>query len=108
MKVIERAISISVIDFTVIDGMRTAAEAAENLAKGVSRTKRSRHLTGHAVDIAPFVRGKVSFDWKYVPRIAVAMKQASHELGIPLEWGGDWQTFKDGLHFQLPWKQYPA
>lgn len=108
IKVVERAIAITVIDFTVIDGMRSRAEAEANLASGASTTKRSRHLTGHAVDIAPYVKGKITFEWKYVPRIAVAMKQAAHELGIPLEWGGDWKSFKDGVHFQLPWKEYPA
>jgi peptidoglycan L-alanyl-D-glutamate endopeptidase CwlK len=36
------------------------------------------------------------------------MKDAAEQLGIQLEWGGDWKTFKDGPHFQLPWKDYPA
>lgn len=40
-------------------------------------------------------------------KIADAMKQAADELRIPIEWGGDWRTFKDGPHFQLPWAQYP-
>lgn len=35
-------------------------------------------------------------------KIADAMKQAADELRIPIEWGGDWRTFKDGPHFQLP------
>ncbi|WP_084494694.1 M15 family metallopeptidase [Alkanindiges illinoisensis] len=32
--------------------------------------------------------------------------EAAKELNIPLEWGGDWKNFKDGPHYQLPWKQY--
>ena len=35
------------------------------------------------------------------------VKQAAAELGIPIEWGGDWRTFKDGPHWQLPWAKYP-
>jgi peptidoglycan L-alanyl-D-glutamate endopeptidase CwlK len=30
------------------------------------------------------------------------MKQAAYELNIKIEWGGDWKSFKDGPHFQLP------
>lgn len=108
VKVVERAIQVTPVDFTVIDGLRTDAEEAKNLAAGASQTKNSRHLTGHAVDIAAFVRGKVVISWEFAPKIADAMKYAARDLKIPIEWGGDWRTFKDGVHFQLPWKQYPA
>lgn len=71
----------------------------------------SRHLTGHAVDLAAWIivdkKGTVSWDWKYYYMIEKAMKQASVELKIPIEWGGDWKTFKDAPHYQLPFKQYP-
>ncbi|MBO0346023.1 peptidoglycan-binding protein [Roseibium sp. CAU 1637] len=36
------------------------------------------------------------------------MKQAADELGVPVEWGGDWRSFFDGPHFQLPWPAYPG
>ena len=36
------------------------------------------------------------------------MKAAAKKEGVLLEWGGDWKTFKDGPHFQLPWVQYPG
>ncbi|MBO9419171.1 peptidoglycan-binding protein [Labrenzia sp. R4_2] len=35
------------------------------------------------------------------------MKAAAQDLNIPLEWGGDWTSFFDGPHFQLPWDAYP-
>jgi peptidoglycan L-alanyl-D-glutamate endopeptidase CwlK len=38
--------------------------------------------------------------------MADAMKLAAEQLDIPLEWGGDWISFQDGPHFQLPRKQY--
>lgn len=41
-------------------------------------------------------------------KIAAAFRQASRELNIPVEWGGDWKTLKDGPHFQLPHGAYPA
>lgn len=108
VKVVKRAIEITPVDFTVMDGIRTETEQALNFAKGASQTKNSRHLTGHAVDIGAFVKGKVIISWEFAPKIADAMKASARELKIPLEWGGDWRTFKDGVHFQLPWKQYPA
>ena len=73
--------------------------------EGKSQTMNSRHLTGHAVDLVPF---PVSWDWTYFYPIADAMKDAAQELGVDLEWGGDWKSFKDGPHFQLSWRTYDA
>ncbi|QKN86299.1 peptidoglycan hydrolase [Yersinia phage vB_YenM_636] len=106
VKVVKRAIEISPVDFTVTEGLRTLERQKELFAKGASKTMRSRHLTGHAVDILPLVGGKVSWDWKYYYPMADAMKQAAKELGVNIEWGGDWKTFKDGPHFQLPHAEY--
>lgn len=106
VKVVKRAIEISQVDFTVTEGLRTLERQKELFAKGASKTMRSRHLTGHAVDISPLVGGKVSWDWKYYYPMADAMKQAAKELGVNIEWGGDWKTFKDGPHFQLPHAEY--
>ncbi|QGH71269.1 endolysin [Yersinia phage vB_Yen_X1] len=106
VKVVKRAIEISPVDFTVTEGLRTLERQKELFAKGASKTMRSRHLTGHAVDISPLVGGKVSWDWKYYYPMADAMKQAAKELGVNIEWGGDWKTFKDGPHFQLPHAEY--
>ncbi len=108
VKVVERAIQITEIDFVVLEGLRTLATQRKYVANGASRTMRSRHLTGHAVDIAPWVGGKVSWHWPHYNPLAVAMKQAAKELNVPIEWGGDWKSFKDGPHWQLPWKGYPA
>lgn len=41
--------------------------------------------------------------------IAVATPAlALSELAVSVEWGGDWSSFRDGPHWQLPWKEYPA
>lgn len=108
VRVVRRALQISDLDFTVLEGLRSPERQKALVASGASKTLKSRHLTGHAVDLAPFVGGKVSWDWPLYYRLAESVKAAAEELEIPIEWGGDWKTFKDGPHWQLPWKDYPA
>ncbi len=102
-----RALDLSKVDFGVTEGLRSEARQRELVASGASQTTNSRHLTGHALDVVAYVGGTVSWDWPLYDRIAVAMKFAAEELGVPVEWGGDWE-FKDGPHYQLPWETYPA
>ena len=106
VKVVERAIQITPIDFTVLEGLRTVARQKQLVAAGASQTMNSRHITGHAVDIAPLLNGKVSWDWPLYNKIAPFIKQAAKDVGVPIEWGGDWKTFKDGPHWQLPKRLY--
>ena len=94
--------------FIVTQGLRTLEEQKLLKAKGASRTLRSRHLTGHAVDLAVSVQGQVRWDWPLYAKLAKAMKAAAKAEKVPLDWGGDWASFKDGPHFQLPWAKYPA
>jgi peptidoglycan L-alanyl-D-glutamate endopeptidase CwlK len=97
----------AVTDIHVIDGLRTPAEAAKNLANGKSQTTKSRHLTGHAVDLGVLVKGKLVWEpWSLYAKLAETVKAQAKKLGIPIEWGGDWKTLKDGVHFQLPWNKY--
>lgn len=105
VRVVKRAIQITPVDFRVICGLRTLEEQRVLVRTGKSLTMRSRHLTGHAVDIVP-----LPVDWhKTGPfrEVAKAMKTAAKELGIPIEWGGDWARFVDMPHYQLPREQYP-
>ncbi len=102
--VVELAISISHVDFTVLEGIRSRDRQKELVAKGASKTMNSRHLTGHAVDLAPW---PISWEWEGFYPIADAMKQAAEELSVDLEWGGDWKNFPDGPHFQLSRETYP-
>ncbi|EKN3326720.1 TPA: M15 family metallopeptidase, partial [Yersinia enterocolitica] len=92
VKVVRRALEITPIDFKVIEGCRTVERQRELVKDGASQTMNSRHLTGHAVDIVPLPNGKVSWEWKYFYPMADAMKQAAAELGIAVEWGGNWTT----------------
>jgi peptidoglycan L-alanyl-D-glutamate endopeptidase CwlK len=94
--------------FKVIEGMRTLARQKMLKAKGSSTTLNSRHLTGHAVDVVPIVDGQISWAWPDYYLLAKRIKAAAKAEGVPLEWGGDWSKFKDGPHWQLPWKHYPV
>ena len=103
--VVNKAIEITTQDFTVLEGLRTLERQQQLYSTGKSKTMNSRHLTGHAVDLAPW---PITWDWEHFYPIAEAMKDASQEVGVPIEWGGDWKSFPDGPHFQLPHKDYPA
>jgi len=105
--VVMEAITLSAIDFTVLEGLRSKRRQEELFKSGASATMNSRHLTGHAVDLGAWVDGQVAWDWPLYHRIAEAMKTAAAHQQIPIEWGGDWKSFPDGPHFQLPWGAYP-
>lgn len=107
VRIVARAAELTTVDFIVTEGLRTVARQKQLVAAGASQTMKSRHITGHAVDLAAMVGTQVRWDWPLYAKLAAAMKQAAQELKIPLEWGGDWRTLKDGPHFQLPWASYP-
>lgn len=101
VKVVKRAIEISEIDFSVIEGVRTMQRQKELYAQGrtapgdvVTWTMKSKHLEGKAVDIVPF-----PLDWKDLSKfdkISKAMFQAAKELGVNIRWGADWN--QNGIH----------
>lgn len=107
VKVVRRALQLSPLDFAVTEGRRTVERQAQLVAAGASRTMASRHITGHAVDLAPLIGGRISWDWPPFHQLAGAMKQAAAELQVAIAWGGDWTTFQDGPHFELDRKAYP-
>lgn len=134
VKVVERAIEITEIDFTVLEGARSKARQAQLVASGASKTMDSRHLTGHAVDLAAYVAGSTRWDWPLYYKLAEAVQQAAKELSVQIVWGGVWdrvlnqigdpadevasyvqrrkalgkKAFIDGPHFELSRKEYPA
>lgn len=107
IKVMDRAIELSGVDFAITEGVRTLDRQQALVKSGASTTMKSRHLTGHAVDVAAFVGKELRWDWPLYGKIAEAVKAAAKEVGVPVEWGGDWKSFPDGPHFQLPWRAYP-
>lgn len=122
VKVVHLAIKLTPVDFTVIEGLRSRERQEQLVAAGASKTMKSRHIHGFAVDLAPYVSGEVRWDWPLVIPVAEAMQRASDQLQIPVRWGGTWKllsatpqitpkvlsrTFPDGPHFELPSARYP-
>ncbi|WP_317932920.1 M15 family metallopeptidase [Halioxenophilus sp. WMMB6] len=135
IRVVEKAIEITTQDFSVHDGIRSQAEQQELVNRGVSKTLNSRHITGHAVDLVPYINGKLRWEWPPIYKIAEAMHAAAQLCDVPLRWGGAWDidftsagdhpeamvqayserrraagksAFLDGPHFELPSARYPA
>lgn len=133
VKVVSTAISVSGVDFSVIEGVRTLARQQQLVASGAAQTLKSRHLTGHAVDLAPYVGGTIRWDWPLFPRIAEAVRVAAQEHDVEIVWGAAWEwpmsqyqdsekasedyvslrrsqnrkPFVDGPHFELWRERYP-
>jgi peptidoglycan L-alanyl-D-glutamate endopeptidase CwlK len=101
------ALALSPVDFKITEGRRTIERQRQLVAEKKSQTMNSRHITGHAIDVFALPTPAGSWDMKYYKQIADAFKQASDGLTIPVEWGGNWTTLRDGPHFQLPFKDYP-
>lgn len=107
VRVIERTAEQGQISFIVTEGLRSPARQAELVKAGASKTMNSRHITGHAVDLAVMIGNEARWDWPLYAQLAKAVKSAAKLVGVPIEWGGDWFSFKDGPHFQLPRSKYP-
>ena len=107
VRVVQKAAAMSALDFTVLEGLRTVARQKQLFDQGATKTMNSRHLTGHAVDLAPMIGGTVRWDWPLYHQLAAVVKAAAKAENVPIQWGGDWRTFKDGPHWELPWKDYP-
>lgn len=125
-RVVKRAIEISSIDFMVVQGLRTKEQAWENWgmgrtaaqlkAKGVpvkyakpnesqvtwlKNPLSTNHITGNAVDLAPVPYSKYRNDHNRHKIMAESVKKAAIELGVEIEWGGDWKSAKDYPHFEI-------
>lgn len=105
--VCRKAFETMPFDITVVEGIRSLQRQTELYRKGASKTMKSKHLTGDAVDLAPY-----PIDWNNKERfnlMAQHMLAAAKELGIKIRWGGDWnqngdwkdESFYDGPHFEL-------
>ena len=133
VNVVEHALEITSIDFSVLEGLRTLERQLQLVQQGASKTMHSRHLTGHAVDLGVYVEGGVRWDFALYVQLAEAMQSAALGLDIPVAWGGCWTclnelddvqaavadyvqaqkqkgqaAFIDACHFQLPWSVYPS
>ena len=112
--VVETAITLSAVDFSVHDGLRTVAEQKQLVERGASRTMRSKHLKqadgfGHAVDLVPYINGKLRWEWDPIYDIAEAVHRSATDYGVKLRWGGVWDrsfTRLDGQMIEWEVEQY--
>jgi len=90
------AITKSDVDFGVVSGMRTQKEQDDLVARGASQTRKSKHLTGDAVDLMAYVecngKSRASWELNLYDDIADAMAKAANELNVKIRWGGAWSV----------------
>lgn len=91
------AITRTTVDFSVHEGLRTIATQREYVRRGVSRTMNSKHLSGRAVDLVPWIGGQLRWEWSLIYPIAVAMRDAAVEADLPVTWGGAWDIRLNSL-----------
>ena len=101
INLMKEAIKESPYDFGITEGIRTLKRQKELFAEGKTKTLKSYHLVGKAVDIKIYVNGEITWDFKYYKEVAEHIKEVARKLGYVITWGGDWKTFKDGPHFQI-------
>ena len=87
--IVEKAITISEQDFSVICGLRTVKEQEALVAKGASQTMKSKHLEGLAVDLMAWVDGG-RWELNLYDEIADAIRKAAIELEVNVRWGAAW------------------
>lgn len=88
----------------IVDTLRTPEEQAANVAKGVSWTLNSKHLTGDAIDIAPFetyaLHGGDKLKWDETDQVWQRLGQIGEALG--LKWG----VVRNGMRIDLGHFEY--
>lgn len=91
------------MDILVVCGYRdkSAQDEAFKLGRSKMPWAKSRHNStpAEAVDLMP-----LPLEWNNIAAVramAQTVKDTAAELGIEIEWGGDWMAFKDFDHFQL-------
>jgi peptidoglycan L-alanyl-D-glutamate endopeptidase CwlK len=90
--IVKHAITISTVDFGVIQGLRTLEEQKALVAKGASQTMKSKHLDGFAIDLMAYIGNRPSWEIAVYDEIADAMKQAAIDKGVGIRWGAAWSV----------------
>ena len=98
---------IKIMDVTIIEGLRSKERQQELLAQGKTKTKYSKHITGKAVDLAPY-----PIDWndrEMFHYMGGMLRGLGKAMGVNIRWGGDWDSdgdvkdngFDDLVHVEL-------
>ena len=91
VEVVEKAITLTKIDFGVIEGLRTEEKQKELVAAGASQTMKSKHLEGLAVDLMAYINGRGSWELNLYDDLADAMADGANVVGCKIRWGAAWQ-----------------
>lgn len=94
-RIVLRAIALSAVDFVIVQGLRADAEQWRLVQAGKSKTLKSLHLVGRAVDTGAMVNKRLTWDPVFYPIIARAFAEAGAEAKRTIRWGGCWKA--------LPW-----
>ncbi len=94
------AIKVTKQDFMVFDGVRSMYEQKKLMERGASKTLKSYHLYGLAVDLVAYTEGQLSWDMKYYPEIAKAMRSVIDAHGLEIDWGYALWGW-DSAHWQM-------
>ena len=76
--VAKAAIGHTKTDFGVICGLRTIGEQRELVKKGASKTMKSKHIEGRALDLMAYVGSRGSWELNLYDDLADAVKQGSY------------------------------
>ena len=87
---VETAIVHTPVDFRVTDGLRSLSEQKHLVAIGASKTLDSKHLTGDAIDIVPWIGGRPRWEWPLIYTLAEHIRSVAQDLNIRLRWGALW------------------
>jgi hypothetical protein len=102
----EEALATSEIDFTIVCGHRGKEAQDKAVANGDSKapfpTSRHNSMPSEAVDVCPWVDGKLAWDnVTAFTNLALHIKETAARLGVGLKWGGDFKGSWDKPHFEL-------
>jgi peptidoglycan L-alanyl-D-glutamate endopeptidase CwlK len=101
VSVVQSAIGHTKVDFGVICGLRTIGEQRELVKKGASKTMKSKHLEGLAVDLMAYVGSRASWEISLYDEIADAMKRGARDVGVAVCWGAAWSTKGNAYPFDI-------
>ena len=112
-RIARETLALGIIDFAVIEGQRPKEVQDRYCAEGKSRVKwpDSKHnkKPSEALDAAPFVNGKISWEKEHCCVLADVMLAVARKHGVNLRWSGNWdqdgepvidQDFQDLVHYE--------
>lgn len=87
------------VEITISEGLRSIERQKELFKQGKSKTLKSKHLIGDAIDIYPIKNNKI--DWEFYPVLMKIAKETAAKYNFSLNFGIDFKTFKDSPHIEI-------